>query len=138
MPAMNEIETKKRNQAEARKVLAQNYKWRGCVVCGLELDVLIAAHLDQQNWNNAPDNLAWMCGTHHDMYDRGLYPSEAIKLLRAHWEKTLAQTDNTERMKDAGPRAAATRLSNRDRNRRAADPNHRSLFDMTEDPDDAC
>jgi hypothetical protein len=36
------------------------------------------------------------------MYDSGFYPIEAIKLLRAHWQKTAGKPDHKPRMKDAG------------------------------------
>jgi hypothetical protein len=67
------------------------------------------AHLDQNGGNNDPDNLAYLCGTHHWMYDAGLYPIAAIKLLRAHWQKTKGMPDHKPRMKTAGADAARTR-----------------------------
>src|SRR4051794_22070378 len=68
-----------RNQAEARRVLNENYPFKCCAVCGLQLATcLTVAHLDHDASNNAPDNLARLCQTHHWMYDAGLYPIEAI------------------------------------------------------------
>ena len=55
------------------------------------------------------DNLAWFCGTHHRMYDCGLYPEAAIKLLRARWQETKGVPDDKPRMKDAGVKAARKR-----------------------------
>ena len=82
-------------QGEARKVAAQNYPFRCCVVCGLQLPAsLTVAHLDHKPGNNDPDNLAYLCGTHHWMYDAGLYPIDAIKLLRAHWKQTEGKPDH--------------------------------------------
>lgn len=99
-----------RNQGEARKVTAQHYPFRCCVICGLQLPTLLMiAHLDQRAGNNDPDNLAYLCGTHHWMYDAGLYPIEAIKLLRAHWQKTVGKPDHKPRMKDAREKAARAR-----------------------------
>jgi len=43
------------------------------------------------------------------MYDAGLYPIEAIKLLRAHWQVTGGKPDHKPRMKDAGAKAARAR-----------------------------
>jgi hypothetical protein len=43
------------------------------------------------------------------MYDAGLYPVEAIRLLQAHWQATLGKPDHKGRMKDAGTKAALTR-----------------------------
>jgi hypothetical protein len=36
------------------------------------------------------------------MYDAGLYPVEAIRLLRSHWQKTKGVPDHKPRMKTAG------------------------------------
>jgi hypothetical protein len=43
------------------------------------------------------------------MYDANLYPQDAIKLLRAHWQKTKGKPDHSRRMKTAGADAARTR-----------------------------
>jgi len=99
-----------RRQGEARKIAAEHYPFRCCVVCGLQLPAsLMVAHLDHHAGNNDPDNIAYLCGTHHWMYDAGLYPVEAIKLLRAHWQETLGKPDHKPRMKDAGVKAARAR-----------------------------
>jgi predicted restriction endonuclease len=87
-----------RKQSEARKVAAKHYPFRCCVVCGLQLQAsLTVAHLDHHAANNDPENIAYLCGTHHWMYDAGLYPIEAIKVLRAHWQKTGGKPDHTAR-----------------------------------------
>jgi predicted restriction endonuclease len=99
-----------RKQSEARRVAATAYEFRGCVVCGLTLQSgIMVAHLDQNGGNNDPDNLAYLCGTHHWMYDAGLYPIEAIRLLRAHWQETGGKPNHKPRMKTAGADAARTR-----------------------------
>lgn len=99
-----------RKQNEARRVATATYEFRGCVVCGLTLQSgIMVAHLDQNGGNNDPDNLAYLCGTHHWMYDAGLYPIDAIKMLRAHWQKTGGKPDHKARMKTAGADAARTR-----------------------------
>ena len=67
------------------------------------------AHLDHNAGHNEADNLAFMCQTHHWMYDAGLYPVEAIRMLRAHWQKTKGVPSHKARMKDAGAKAARTR-----------------------------
>jgi hypothetical protein len=67
------------------------------------------AHLDHNAGNNKPENLAWLCQTHHWMYDCGLYPRDAIVLLQSHWQKTVGKPDHRARMKDAGAKAAQTR-----------------------------
>jgi hypothetical protein len=43
------------------------------------------------------------------MYDFGLYPIEAIKLLRAHWQKNQGKVSRSARIKDAGVKAGTTR-----------------------------
>ncbi len=69
----NQIEDSKRNQAEAKRVLEEHYPFKCCVVCGLQMEpCLTIAHLDQVKSNNSPDNLAWLCPTHHYMFDRAL------------------------------------------------------------------
>jgi hypothetical protein len=50
-----------------------------------------------------------LCQTHHWMFDAALYPIEAIKLLRAHWQQTRGKPSHKARMKDAGAKAALTR-----------------------------
>jgi len=100
----------RRNQAEARRVLNQAYPFKCCAVCGLQLATcLTVAHLDHDPTNNGPDNLARLCQTHHWMFDAGLYPLEAIRLLQAHWQDVRGIPDHKGRMKDAGAKAALTR-----------------------------
>jgi hypothetical protein len=70
---------------------------------------LTVAHLDHDSSNNAPDNLARLCQTHHWMDDAGLYPLEAIRLLQEHWQVTEGKPDHKPRMKDAGAKAAVAR-----------------------------
>ncbi len=102
--------TKRRDQAEARRVLNEHYPFECCAVCGLQITTcLTVAHLDQDRSNNAPDNLARLCQTHHWMYDAGLYPVEAIRLLQAHWQDVRGVPSHKARMKDAGAKAALTR-----------------------------
>jgi predicted restriction endonuclease len=99
-----------RNQAIARRTARSAYPFQCCVVCGLQVTTcLTIAHLDQNSGNNDPDNLAFMCQTHHWMYDAGLYPIEAIRLLRAHWQTTKGVASHKARMKDAGIKAARAR-----------------------------
>ncbi|MCX7384655.1 MAG: HNH endonuclease signature motif containing protein [Alphaproteobacteria bacterium] len=102
----------KRNQNEAKKIVKDAHPFPCCVICGLQLKAcLTVAHLDQNPENNDPDNLALMCLTHHWMFDAKLYPLEAIKLLRKHWQECMGEPDHSARMKGAGARAAATRKS---------------------------
>ncbi len=99
-----------RRQSEAYRVARVAYPFRCCVVCGLQVPTcLTVAHLDHAAGNNDPDNLAFLCHTHHWMYDAGLYPLGAIKLMRAHWQVTQGQASHAARMKDAGAKAARTR-----------------------------
>ena len=77
-------QTPARSQVEAHRVLNEHFPFKCCADCGLELTTcLTAAHLDHDSSNDAPDNLARICQTHHWMYDAGLYPIEAIRLLQA-------------------------------------------------------
>jgi hypothetical protein len=70
---------------------------------------LTIAHLDHNPGNNDPANLVHLCHTHHWMHDAGLYPTEAIVLLRDHWQITEGRPSHKARMKDAGKKAAAAR-----------------------------
>ena len=55
-----------RRTAEAKHVIAEAYGFKCCVVCGLQLDAALdIAHIDQNPGNNHPDNLVWLCKTHH-------------------------------------------------------------------------
>ena len=66
-----------RKQAAARRIAMGAYPFRCCVVCGLQIQTcLMVAHLDQNAGNNDPDNLAFMCQTHHWMFDAGLIQSK--------------------------------------------------------------
>jgi predicted restriction endonuclease len=99
-----------RKQGVARRVANAAYPFRCCVVCGLQIPTCMTiAHLDHNAGHNEPDNLAFMCQTHHWMYDAGLYPIEAIRLLRAHWQTTKGEASHKARMKDAGVKAARAR-----------------------------
>lgn len=99
-----------RNQATARRVAKQAYPFRCCVICGLQVETcLTISHLDHNAGHNEPDNLAYLCQTHHWMYDAGLFPIEGIRLLRAHWQNTKGIPDHGPRMKTAGADAARTR-----------------------------
>lgn len=101
---------KRRNASEARRVAADTYPTKLCVICGAALEtVLDVAHLDNDATNNHPDNLAYLCKTHHWMYDAGLYPMDPVKALRDHWQRTGGKPDHSIRMKDAGEKAALTR-----------------------------
>ena len=107
-------EPKPRRQSEAKRVAGEHYPYKCCCVCGLKLaTALDLAHLDHDAGNNDPINLAWLCKTHHWMYDAGLYPREAITMLRAHWQATRGKPDHSARMKDAGRKAAETRKRSR-------------------------
>lgn len=102
--------TRRRNQGEARRVVDREHPFRCCVVCGLQLETCLqVAHLDQDAANNAPDNLARLCPTHHWMHDAGLYPVEVIRLLRDHWQATKGVPNHKPRMNDAGIKAALAR-----------------------------
>lgn len=102
-----------RNSALTRRIATRAYPFKCCVVCGLQLGAsLEAAHLDHRRLNNDPDNLAWLCPTHHGMYDRGLYPVAAVKMMRDHWQVTEGRPCHKARMKDAGSKAAETKRRN--------------------------
>jgi hypothetical protein len=99
-----------RKQSEARRVAKSAYPVQCCAVCGLQISTcMTVSHLDHDAGNNAPDNLVFLCQTHHWMYDSGLYPVEAIKMLRDHWQTTKGVPSHKARMKDAGVKAAKTR-----------------------------
>jgi len=99
-----------RNQVEARRVVNDAYPFACCAVCGLQIAACLqAAHLDHDAGNNMPGGLARLCATHHGMYDAGLYPLEAIRLLQGHWQTNQDTTNHKARMKDAGAKAALTR-----------------------------
>ena len=100
----------KRNPTEAKRVIREAYPYKVCTVCGTTLAAALdIAHLNHDPSNNDPDNLAWLCKTHHWMFDCDLYPLEAIKLMRDRWQVTKGRPDHSGRMKDAGKKAAATR-----------------------------
>lgn len=80
-----------------------------CVYCGFGLEsVLEVAHLDQDRGNNTPGNLVPLCPTCHKMHDIKLIPTSVIRKMAKHPRKP----DWKPRVKDAGPKARATRLKN--------------------------
>ena len=104
------IGPRRRNQGEARRVVNAAYPFACCAVCGLQVATCLQiAHLDHDAGNNTADNLDRLCPTHHWMFDSGLYPVDAVRLLQAHWQHTKGQPDHSARLKDAGPKAARTR-----------------------------
>lgn len=107
-----------RNTAEAYRIAGATYKMMLCVICGTR-QVIELAHLNQNPGDNDEGNLAWLCPTHHRMFDAGLYPERIVKELRAHWELTQGREDHTARMKGAGKRAATTRAQNMEVARKA-------------------
>ena len=103
------LEMEKRNQNEAYRVAREAYPFRCCVVCGLQVPTcLTVAHLDHKAGSNDADNLAWLCWTHHWMFDADFYPIKAIKLMRRRWQKTKGIPRRIP-MIGAGLKAAATR-----------------------------
>ena len=99
-----------KKQWEAKQTAKRAYPFQCCVVCGLQLRTCLAvAHLDHQPTNNNADNLAFLCHTHHWMHDAGLYPTDAIKMLRAHWQETEGVPCHKAKMKDAGRKAVQTK-----------------------------
>ncbi len=78
-----------RRRAEARRVATAAYACRCCVVCGGEAVGIL--HLDRENDNIDASNLAFACDTHRVMFEAGLYPAQALRLMRDHWQGTLGQ-----------------------------------------------
>ncbi|MGC4080484.1 MAG: HNH endonuclease signature motif containing protein [Rubrivivax sp.] len=88
-----------------------------CVVCGFGVEaVLEVAHLDQQRSNNHAANLVLLCPNCHKMLDIGLFSQAMVVELR----DKRAQPDWGLRMKDAAPKAAATRRKNSIAKKRSA------------------
>jgi hypothetical protein len=102
---------RKPGRRSAHSVLDEHFPFKCCVVCGMTY-ALTAAHFDHDKTNNAPDNLARLCWTHHWMLDMELYSVEAIRLQQAHWQATKGIGNRKRCMKDAGAKAAATRKRN--------------------------
>ena len=98
----------KRSSGEAYKVAREAYPFRCCVVCGLQIEGPTVAHLDHDSGQNDPDNLAWLCWTHHWKFDADLYPIEAIKIMRKRWQETQEKPRRIP-MIGAGAKAALTR-----------------------------
>ena len=98
-----------RNQGEARRVAREHYPFVSCVVCGLEIKTcLTIAPLNHVAGNNDPDNLAYLCWTHHWMFDADFYPIETIRIMRQRWQETKAIPRRVP-MIGAGVKAAQTR-----------------------------
>ena len=88
-----------------------------CTYCGFGIpEILEVAHLDQDRKNNSIENLAILCGNCHKMHDIGLIPTEVIKTMRSLERKVNWKL----RIKDAGKKAAQTKLKNAQTARRSA------------------
>lgn len=88
-----------------RKPLAEAY-FHTCAVCGFGIQaVLEVAHLGQDRKDNTIENLAILCPNCHKMHDIGLIPKVVVVLLRDQ----KAEVNWGPRVKEAGPKAAATR-----------------------------
>jgi len=100
-----------RNQNEARRVAAKAYPLRCCVLCGLQIETcLVVAHLNHNPGDKDRDNLAWLCWTHHWMFDCGFYPIIGLKMLRDDWQRPGGHLpSHGPRMKGAGAKAALAR-----------------------------
>ena len=80
-----------------------------CVVCGFGVEaVLEVAHINQNRSDSQPHNLALLCPNCHKMLDLGLFTQTMVTELR----DKRAKPDWGLRMKDAAPKAAATRKKN--------------------------
>ena len=91
-----------------RKPLEEAY-FLTCAVCGFGIQaVLEVAHLGQDRKDNSIENLAVLCPNCHKMHDIGLIPKEVVVLLRDQ----KAEVNWGPRVKEAGPKAAATRKAN--------------------------
>lgn len=91
-----------------RKPLKEAY-FHTCAVCGFGIQaVLEVAHLGQDRKDNTIENLAILCPNCHKMHDIGLIPREVVILLRDQ----KAAVNWGPRVKEAGPKAAATRKAN--------------------------
>jgi hypothetical protein len=86
-----------------------------CAHCGYGIpDVLEVAHIDCNRSNNDISNLVILCPNCHKMHDLDLISTKTIIEMRdrpkdVNWAK---------RMKDAGPKAAATRKLNAEAEKR--------------------
>ena len=72
-----------RNHHDASRILREAALFECCAVCGTQ-HAMTVAHLDHDGTNDVPENFAWLCWSHHRMYNGGFYPREAIVLLQAH------------------------------------------------------
>lgn len=84
-----------------------------CAICALTQEVALeACHINNEPSDDNPDNLVWLCRTHHRMMDCGMYPGDIVKALRDHWNDWFGnnrQPDHKRWVKDAGEKAATTR-----------------------------
>lgn len=110
-PEFDSVDARRRLPG-ARRICLDNHK-PYCAICGLSLLMALdVAHLDQSAGNNDPDNLAFLCKTHHKLVDVGFYPVETVKFLRGRWNQFDGgewRPDNKLYMKDAAAKAAKTR-----------------------------
>jgi hypothetical protein len=79
-----------------------------CAYCGFGVpEILEVAHLDGNRSNNEVDNLAILCPNCHKMHDIDLIPTALLREMRDRKKRV----DWSKRMKDAGQRAAVTRMT---------------------------
>ena len=105
-----------------RKIAKRTYKNHICVWCGYgNPSVLEVAHVDHDNKNHDPENLVFLCPTHHREYDIGLISTEMIKERRrfvetnpkADWSiligGTLTKTELIKKLSERAKKAHHTR-----------------------------
>jgi hypothetical protein len=100
---------KNRRQSIATRRCRRSYPFEVCSVCGTQY-ALDAAHLDGKPANNDPANLAWLCKSHHWLFDHHGLPVVAIKILRDWWQGTRGEPGAERRrvLADRARRANAT------------------------------
>lgn len=93
------------NRINYRKLAFEHYS-PICAYCGFGVpEILEVAHLDGDRQNDAVDNLAILCPNCHKMHDIGLIPTPTVIEMRGRER----QVNWSQRMKDAGAKAALTR-----------------------------
>ncbi len=103
----------------SRKIAQDHYNNHVCVWCGYGNPKIVeVAHIDRKRNNNKPENLVFLCPTHHREYDTGLIDTKMVIERRkfvetnpkANWSVLIGKSK--EELSEIAKKAVATRKRN--------------------------
>lgn len=65
------------------RVIAEKHHEKKCLVCGFD-KIVEVHHVDEDHFNNKPENLVWLCPNHHQMYHTIEYKDEIKPYIKKY------------------------------------------------------